>query len=354
MARPLSRQIQDHLVPWRDGPWPTAWSSVFGREAPLAVEVGFGNGAFLAELATRHPERDHVGVELSWTSATHLFRRLDLGGQTNVRAVLGDARLALELFFAPASLEAIYVNHPCPWPKARHEDRRLVDARFLALAASRLRAEGELLIVTDHAAYASWVREAFAGQELFASRHPTVEVAAIPGREPTKYERKAMAEGAAIHYFEWCRRAEPPAVPPHPVPDPAPSMLSLTLRGAFDPDTVLHGFRPRLHREVKDGVEVVVRLVGAYRRADAGAADNPLWIIETMVKEDELHQEFAIALVLEHDERLLVKLSSLGRALPTYGVKRAVWLVGELLRESAPALELVHENLGREIVAGES
>src|SRR6185503_17947114 len=105
---------------------------------------------------------------------------------------------------------------------------------------------------------------------------------------------------------------------------------------------------PRLFREVKDEVEVVVRLVAAYRRVGGGDG-NPLWMVETLVKEDELLQECAIAVIAERDG-LLVKLSSLGRALPTYGVKRAVWLVGELLREGNDALELVHENLGREVI----
>lgn len=355
MARALSRQIADHLLPWRDGPWPPDWARVFGREAPLALEIGFGNGAFLAELAAARPERDHLGVELSWTSVTHLFRRLDAGGLTNVRVALVEARLALALLFAPGSLDAIYVNHPCPWPKARHEDRRLVDARFLALAADRLRPGGELLIVTDHADYAGWVHEALASQEALVSRHATAEVAAIPGRRATKYERKALDQGVSIHYFEWRKRGEPASVPPFPIPSPPPgperTMLSLTLRGPLDLARALDAFTPRLFREEKDGVEVVVRLVGAYRRV-GHADENPGWLVEALVKEDELRQELAIALVPSERDQVLVKLSSLGRALPTHGVKRAIWLVGELLREQAEGLELVHENLGREVVGG--
>ena len=349
MGRPLSRQIDTHLLPWKDGPWPRNWPAVFGREAPLALEIGFGNGAFLADLAKERPERDHLGVELSWTSVTHLFRRLEAGGTRNVRAILGDARLALELLFEPGSLDAIYVNHPCPWPKARHEDRRLVDGRFLALAARRLRPDGELLIVTDHAEYAGWVHEAFDEQDFFVSRHPTTEIDHIPGRTPTKYENKATSQGISIHYFEWKKRSEPQAAPPHPRPEGDPHMLSLTFRGAFDAAPAFDRFEPRLHREVREDVEVVVRLVGAYRKVGDGQG-NPLWIIETLVKEDELHQEFAVAVVREREGEILVKLSSLGRALPTYGVKRALWEVGKMLQEQAPELELVHENLGRDVV----
>ena len=77
MPRPLSRSLEDHVLDWRASSWPVAWPTVFGREAPLALEIGFGNGQFLVEQAAEHPERDHVGIELSWSGATRLFKRID-------------------------------------------------------------------------------------------------------------------------------------------------------------------------------------------------------------------------------------------------------------------------------------
>src|SRR5262245_10036270 len=93
MVRSLARALSDYAVEWQAVPWPIRWDAVFGRAAPLVLEIGFGNGAFLAEQARAHPERDHVGIELSWTAATYLFRRLRAAGLGNVRVLVGDAEV---------------------------------------------------------------------------------------------------------------------------------------------------------------------------------------------------------------------------------------------------------------------
>src|SRR5262249_46844075 len=177
MARPLSRSIQDHLVDWQREPWPIEWSSVFARSAPLALEIGFGNGSFLEEQARARPERDHVGLELSWTAATHLFRRLQRAELRNVRIVLGDAEALLLHLFAPESLCEVFVNHPCPWPKSRHVERRLLSRDFLARLAERMQPEARLTVVTDHAEYALWLAEELGAQSAFVSCHLSPEVA---------------------------------------------------------------------------------------------------------------------------------------------------------------------------------
>ena len=91
MARPLSQSLQEHLIPWRELPWPLDWAGVFGREAPLSLEIGFGNGGYLAQQALERPDLNHVGIELSWAGATRLFKRLNKAGSTNAKALLIDA-----------------------------------------------------------------------------------------------------------------------------------------------------------------------------------------------------------------------------------------------------------------------
>jgi len=341
-VEPLSEEIVRWLVPWRELPWPVPWGTVFGREAPLAVEIGFGNGAFLAREARRRPERDHVGVELSWASATRLFRRLESGGLANARVLLADADVALGLLFERASLAELFVNHPCPWPKARHEERRLVRPEFLALAADRLGPGAALTIVTDHAAYADQVGALLEAEPALRSRHATSEVAAIPGREATKYERKALAAGIPIHYFEWERCGPPSSTPPQPLHSPLDAMPSLSLRGPHDPTTLLTGFPGASVHEPAGGLDVFVRLGTAWRRTD-----GEHWLVEALAIEGKLRQDFGLEVVARAPGRLLVKLSPLGRPHPTHGVKRAVWLLGEWLRERHPGLAVEHENLGR-------
>lgn len=355
MPRPLSLAVQAHVVPWHELDWPIDWPGVLGRSAPLVLEIGFGNGAFLADLAAAHPGHDHVGIELSWSSALRLFKRLRARALTNVRVLLVDAVVALEHLFPPASLAAVHVNHPCPWPKARHEERRLVSPAFLRLLADRMREGAPLTIVTDHAEYAGWTRDALEGCAGLRSRHATSEVASIPGRVPTKYERKATDQGVPIHYFEWERRGpaapvRPPLAVPAFRPDPrlSDAMPSLTLRGAPRAESLLEGFEPATFRARDGDVLVTVKLAAAFRQLG-----QPVWLVETLVVEDGLRQELGI-LVVARGEDLLVKLSSVGRPHPTFGVKHAVWRVGRWLVERHPGLEVASENLGAAATAGEA
>jgi tRNA (guanine-N7-)-methyltransferase len=340
MALPLSRSLQETVVDWRRGPWPIPWSAVFGREAPLALEIGFGNGAFLAEQARARPERDHVGLELSWTSATHLFRRLARAELANVRVVLGDAEALLGRLFAPDSLCEVFVNHPCPWPKARHVERRLLGREFLAALAERMQPGARLTVVTDHAEYARWLGDELRAQSALVSRHGSVEVAALPGRTPTKYQLKAVARGIPIHYFEW-HKLTGPRPPPEPRPHPREvPMPTLTLSGEVAGDELFRGFHPVLFRELHQGLEVAVKLEAVYKRCDA-----PVWLLETLVQEDRLRQQFGID-VVARGPSLLLKPSVLGQPYPTHGVKRAVWCAARWLRSRHPALAIQHESLG--------
>lgn len=339
MARPLSVLLQDHVLEWEKLPWPADWSACFGRQAPLALEIGFGNGDFLVREALAHPERDHLGIELSWTAATHLFRRLGQARCTNVRVLLGDAEALVEHLFAPDVLDAVFVNHPCPWPKTRHHERRLLRRDFLARLGARMRPGAPLTIVTDHAEYATWLHDELAAEPSLASRHATVEVDAIPGREPTKYQRKAMAQGIPIHFFEWRKRPEvalaAPASPP-----PTPAMPTLSLTGARPGQDLFADFRPQRFREQTRAVEVIVRLQSVYRRPD-----RPVWLVETFVQEDRLRQMFALDVVQRGDE-VLIKPSSMGQPYPTHGVKRAVWCTAMWLRSRNPDLAITYESLG--------
>ena len=351
MARSLARALADYGVDWQRVPWPIRWSGVFGRTAPLALEIGFGNGAFLAGEARAHPERDHVGIDLSWTAATHLFRRLRRADARNVRVLIGDAETLVCNAFGSGVLSDVVVNHPCPWPKARHHERRLLARGFLARLAERMRPGARLTVVTDHAEYAHWLGEELAAQRELVSCHATREVSAIVGRAPTKYQLKAMAQGVPIHYFEW-QKPESAAAHAPVVPADELVMPNLTLRSdvAGDElfDELFRGFRPVLFRErVADGdeeMEVVVKLEGVYRRAEpAGGAR--VWLVEALAQEGRLRQQFAIY-VVARESSVLLKPAAIGEPYPTHGVKRAVWCAARWIQSRNPELELLHESLG--------
>ena len=171
-TRLLAQRIDRYVLPWRQLAWPPDWSRVFGREAPLGLEIGFGNGEFLEAEAREHPERDYVGIEISWGSVLRLMHRADKSGLRNVRVAIGDAELLTGLLFAAESLSECILNHPCPWPKERHHKRRLIQAPFLEVLADRLRTGAPVTIQTDHTDYAEWIGAALEAQSnlVFVAR----------------------------------------------------------------------------------------------------------------------------------------------------------------------------------------
>lgn len=171
---------------------PLAWEAVFGRRAPLVVEVGFGAGEFLEEMARRHPERDFVGFELSLECLQRAQRRLTRRGLGNVRLVRLEARFGLRELFPDGSVEEVIANFPCPWPKKRHRERRLIEEGFVRTLAAVLREGGAFRMTTDQAWYARQ------GAELFA-QGGWFRVEPCPGEAGTRYARKWRSMGRQLY-----------------------------------------------------------------------------------------------------------------------------------------------------------
>ncbi len=112
--------------------------ALFGNDRSVFLEIGFGNGQTLAEIAAHHPECNYLGVEVHGPGVGHLLLEIDRRGLTNLRLLRQDAVDLLDKGLAPASLAGVYLLFPDPWPKKRHHKRRLIQPGFVALAASRL------------------------------------------------------------------------------------------------------------------------------------------------------------------------------------------------------------------------
>jgi tRNA (guanine-N7-)-methyltransferase len=138
--------------------------SVFERQAPCWLEIGFGNGQALLQLAAQHPEVDFIGVEVHDPGVGRLLIGLQEHALTNVRVHHGDASELLRDVISPASLDRIMVFFPDPWPKKRHHKRRLLQPEMVTLLASRLREAGVLHTATDWEAYASHMLEVLQGE----------------------------------------------------------------------------------------------------------------------------------------------------------------------------------------------
>jgi tRNA (guanine-N7-)-methyltransferase len=180
-------------------------ASVFGREAPLGMEIGFGNGEALLELARRHPERDYLGVEVYPSGIGRLLARLDAEGLANVRVYRADTVEVLHGAIRPGQLAAVYLWFPDPWPKKRHHKRRLVQPGFLERLAECLAPAGLLHMATDWEDYARHMREVADAEPRLRNLHPQTGFAPDPGERPaTRLQRRGDSLGHGV--WDLCYR----------------------------------------------------------------------------------------------------------------------------------------------------
>ncbi|WP_235921395.1 tRNA (guanosine(46)-N7)-methyltransferase TrmB [Lentzea tibetensis] len=174
----------------------TSW---FGREAPVLLEIGSGMGETTAQLVAAAPELNYVAVEVYKPGLAQLLLRAEhLGGLDNLRVLRGDAVDLLTDHIAPGSLSGARIFFPDPWPKKKHHKRRLVQPEFVKLLSSRLQEGAVLHMATD------W--EHYANQMLaVCSAEPTLDNvydgwAPRPDWRPvTKFEQRAVEEARISH-----------------------------------------------------------------------------------------------------------------------------------------------------------
>jgi tRNA (guanine-N7-)-methyltransferase len=181
------------------GPFDAA--ATFGRSAPLVLDIGIGLGDTLTTMAVAEPEADVVGVDVHTPGIASTLARIERLGVRNVRLVHGDAMVFCDRL-GDASLAAIRIFFPDPWPKARHRHRRLVSEEYVDRFVRRLVHGGTLHVVTDSADYALQAAR-------LCGEHPELdggEVARPDWRPVTRYERKGLAAGRTITDLIYRRR----------------------------------------------------------------------------------------------------------------------------------------------------
>ncbi len=172
-------------------------AAVFGREAPLVLEIGFGMGDATAAIAAARPQTDFLGVEVHEPGVGALLRRIGEHGLTNLRIVRHDAVEVLQQMIAPGSLAAVHVFFPDPWPKKRHHKRRLVQPPLVALVASRLAPGGVLHCATDWEPYAEQMLQVLGSEPLLANT--AAAYAPRPAYRPqTKFEARGLRLGHGV------------------------------------------------------------------------------------------------------------------------------------------------------------
>ena len=176
----------------------TDWESIFGRRAPLSLEIGGGYGEAAAELAQANPQDNHIVLEVHTPGVGALLNRLSAAEINNVRVARADAVETLPMF-NNGELSCARIFFPDPWPKKRHHKRRLITPTFVKLLAKKVACGGIVHIATDWANYACQIRESFASCKEFTTADNR------PLRPPTRFAARASRENRAITDLAYCR-----------------------------------------------------------------------------------------------------------------------------------------------------
>ena len=193
----LERLLPRHGLPFAETPLEP--ELVFGRRAPLWLEIGFGNGDALLEMASARPDVDFLGCEVHAPGVGHALIGIEARGLENVRVIQHDAMEVLERMLAPAALERVLLFFPDPWHKKRHHKRRIVQRDFLDAVARALAPGGLLHCATDWADYATWMLEHLEGDPRFANRAGPGQVSSRPEwRTLTRFERRGERLGHEV------------------------------------------------------------------------------------------------------------------------------------------------------------
>ncbi len=182
------------------------FEALFGRSAPVVLEIGFGNGETLVQQAAQHPEFDFLGVEVHEPGIGHCLIKARAAGIENLRLIRHDAVEVLERMIPPASLARVNLFFPDPWPKKRHHKRRLVQVRFLDLVAERLAAGGSFNVATDWENYAAHIEAAVRQSGRLRCTERRIHSGDQPlDRPETKFERRGLRHGHRIRDWRFVR-----------------------------------------------------------------------------------------------------------------------------------------------------
>ncbi|WP_339806584.1 tRNA (guanosine(46)-N7)-methyltransferase TrmB [uncultured Marinobacter sp.] len=172
---------------------------VFGRDAPLNLEIGFGMGQSLAAMAAAAPEQDFIGVEVHHAGVGAVLKEVEEQGLENLRVYEIDANDVIDLCLPDASLDRVMIFFPDPWHKKRHNKRRLIQHDFVQRIRHKLRVGGILHLATDWENYAEHMLEVMNDSEGFENSLAEGGYAPRPEDRPiTKFEKRGEGLGHGV------------------------------------------------------------------------------------------------------------------------------------------------------------
>jgi tRNA (guanine-N7-)-methyltransferase len=176
-----------------------SFNTRFGRSAPVILEIGFGMGHSLVQMAHDHPEQDYIGVEVHRPGVGSLLLAMREQGVGNIRVYQEDAIEVLKQSIPDQSLAGVQLFFPDPWPKKKHHKRRIVQSEFIELIARKLAPQGWFHLATDWQPYAEYMMEVLSAAHYFANRYGEGQFAPRPDSRPvTKFERRGEKLGHGV------------------------------------------------------------------------------------------------------------------------------------------------------------
>ena len=172
---------------------------LFPNAKEVIIEIGFGMGDATAEIAKAHPDNGYIAIEVHPPGIGKLLSLIEEHELTNVYIIEGDAIEILQTMFADHSINGFHLFFPDPWPKLKHNKRRIVNAEFLSLIHQKLIKGGYINIATDWVPYAEWIKDAFANSVQFIGG----EVPRPDWRPYTKFEGKGLAKEHRVSDFHY-------------------------------------------------------------------------------------------------------------------------------------------------------
>jgi tRNA (guanine-N7-)-methyltransferase len=178
------------------------WPGIFGNDHPIEIDLGAGDGSFIAAYARRHPERNFLATERLLGRARKIAKKAERGPLPNLKVLRLESAYTLEHLVPPGSVAAVHLMFPDPWPKRRHWDRRLLQPAFAAHLVRALNAGGEFRFTTDHAEYFEKGSEVL-NQTPGLEAAPVWDLADYP---KTDFEQDFAKEGRATHRGRWVKK----------------------------------------------------------------------------------------------------------------------------------------------------
>ncbi len=190
---------------------PEDWPLLYGAPGLFHVEIGAGRDTLLLELGRQFPDRLILGFDYSRDRVERLSRKIEHAGVANVRLVRSEALQCIARFLPADSVESFYVFFPDPWPKKRHEDKRLVSGPSVRLLTSRLVPGGRIFLKTDDPAYSRQMIDVLEKAPFLRNAYGPGNFAPFQGplSHETLYERKWRAQGRCIYSLVYVRTCAP-------------------------------------------------------------------------------------------------------------------------------------------------